>query len=275
MAVERDHRHISRILGLMWKDLPDDTKAFYHALAEEEKFQHAKRYPGYQFTPTTRVKKPVKRNVRRNEKKDLLRDAKIVEVLRAGKGVDDLKRKVKDFDMQSPTSCDARTPSKADPFIPDLGASVSQISKPGVVQGWSPPPLPVLEPPPFRSPLMAPEPLPPSMDYQESYAADPVSYPHRYSNQPIDAVQAYYTADHMGGGFESLDPYGYTDFSYLDSPSPLDLPNLEQPAFSSWNGSEPLPNMFNFPPDHSFSDYSNGPLGHFNLQQFQTGFGYS
>ncbi|KAJ3713527.1 high mobility group box domain-containing protein, partial [Lentinula raphanica] len=59
--VERDHRHISRIVGHLWNTMSDEDKAPYRLAAEKEKAEHQRKYPGYRFCPGTRTSKPVKR----------------------------------------------------------------------------------------------------------------------------------------------------------------------------------------------------------------------
>ncbi|KAF9652043.1 HMG-box, partial [Thelephora ganbajun] len=50
-GIERDHRHISRIIGHCWNSLPEEQKRIWRAKAEEEKQEHLKKYPGYRYSP--------------------------------------------------------------------------------------------------------------------------------------------------------------------------------------------------------------------------------
>ncbi|KAJ7293873.1 high mobility group box domain-containing protein [Mycena rebaudengoi] len=54
-GVETDHRHISRIIGHCWNELPEDEKLKWRVKADLEKLDHEKRYPNYRFTPTPRA----------------------------------------------------------------------------------------------------------------------------------------------------------------------------------------------------------------------------
>jgi HMG box factor len=48
---------VSKELGRRWRALSDDDKAYWNNLAEEEKRLHAKKYPGYKYTPKRNSKK--------------------------------------------------------------------------------------------------------------------------------------------------------------------------------------------------------------------------
>ncbi|KAF8609420.1 hypothetical protein BDV93DRAFT_518242 [Ceratobasidium sp. AG-I] len=52
--VESDHREISRIVGKIWKELPESERARWRALAEKEKKEHAEKYPNYKYSPNSR-----------------------------------------------------------------------------------------------------------------------------------------------------------------------------------------------------------------------------
>ncbi|KAJ7102465.1 hypothetical protein B0H15DRAFT_875983 [Mycena belliarum] len=98
--VEVDHRHISRIVGHLWNDLPEDGKMVYRVKAEREKLEHQRLYPGYRFTPTVRTQKPVKRKVQRNGLKDLTRCHKVAGLLKAGKEGKELEKAVMSLDNE-------------------------------------------------------------------------------------------------------------------------------------------------------------------------------
>ncbi|KAF5377219.1 hypothetical protein D9615_006392 [Tricholomella constricta] len=97
-SVERDHRHISRIIGHCWNQLPEEEKDVWRRKAEEEKIEHAKRYPGYRFSPNTRTKQVIRRNVKRNGEDELLRCKQVAELLLAGKAGAELDHAVKTID---------------------------------------------------------------------------------------------------------------------------------------------------------------------------------
>lgn len=48
---------VSRELGRRWRSLPPQEKEHWNRLAEEEKANHAKRFPGYWYTPRRNGKK--------------------------------------------------------------------------------------------------------------------------------------------------------------------------------------------------------------------------
>ena len=97
-GIERDHRHISRIIGHCWNSLPEEEKRIWRDKAEEEKREHSRKYPGYRYSPATRAGKPVKRNVNRNGEKDKQRCKKVAELLLAGAEGSYLETVVKELD---------------------------------------------------------------------------------------------------------------------------------------------------------------------------------
>lgn len=84
-GVERDHRHISRIVGHCWNMLSDNEKDEWRRLAEREKLEHQRLHPGWKFRPSPREKKPLKRKVKRNGPEDLARSRKLAVLVREGK----------------------------------------------------------------------------------------------------------------------------------------------------------------------------------------------
>ena len=97
-GIERDHRHISRIIGHCWNSLPEEEKRIWRARAEEEKQEHLRKYPGYRYSPVTRTNKPIKRNVNRNSEKDKQRCKKVAELLLSGTEGSSLENAVKELD---------------------------------------------------------------------------------------------------------------------------------------------------------------------------------
>ncbi|KAG6837209.1 hypothetical protein H0H93_013077 [Arthromyces matolae] len=97
-TVEHDHRHISRIIGHCWNQLPEDQKDYWRGRAEKEKLDHAIKYPGYRFSPNVRTKQVIKRNVKRNGEDEMLRCKKVAELLLAGKAGQDLDSAVETID---------------------------------------------------------------------------------------------------------------------------------------------------------------------------------
>ena len=121
-GIERDHRHISRIIGHCWNSLPEEEKRIWRAKAEEEKQEHLRKYPGYRYSPITRKDKPVKRNVNRNGEKDKQRCKKVAELLLSGTEGLALESAVKVLDasdegcssippQNSPSSTSSQSPS--------------------------------------------------------------------------------------------------------------------------------------------------------------------
>lgn len=97
-GIERDHRHISRIIGHCWNSLPEEEKKIWRVKAEEEKQNHLRKYPGYRYSPVTRTNKPIKRNVNRNGEKDKQRCKKVAELLLLGTEGSALENAVKELD---------------------------------------------------------------------------------------------------------------------------------------------------------------------------------
>ena len=120
-GIEHDHRHISRIIGHCWNNLPEEEKGIWRAKAEEEKQEHLRKYPGYRYSPIARTNKPIKRNVNRNGEKDKQRCKKVAELLLSGaegsalenamKGLDASNEGCSSFSAQdSPTSTSSQSP---------------------------------------------------------------------------------------------------------------------------------------------------------------------
>ena len=114
-GVERDHRHISRIVGHYWHMLSDLEKEKWKMLAEREKLEHQRKYPGWKFRPSPREKKPLKRKVKRNGPADLARSKALAELVRQGKSGADLESAWLESSRETPLS-------------PDMGSSDSNSS---------------------------------------------------------------------------------------------------------------------------------------------------
>lgn len=56
-SMVRTNPEVSRELGRRWRLLPREEKEYWNRLAEEEKANHAKLYPGYRYTPRRNGKK--------------------------------------------------------------------------------------------------------------------------------------------------------------------------------------------------------------------------
>lgn len=102
-AVEKDHRHISRIAAFFWAQLPEAEKDVWRQMAELEKKQHALAYPDYQFKPTPRIKPHTKRNVKRKSPEEIERCRKIATLLRNGKSGEELTHAVRRMENDQPS----------------------------------------------------------------------------------------------------------------------------------------------------------------------------
>jgi len=101
-AVEKDHRHISRITAFCWAQLPETEKDVWRQMAELEKKQHALTYPDYQFKPTPRIKPRTRRNVKRKSAEEIERCRKIATLLRNGRSGEELTHAVRHMENDQP-----------------------------------------------------------------------------------------------------------------------------------------------------------------------------
>lgn len=166
-TVEKDHRHISRIIGLCWAELSEADKDVWRQKAELEKQQHALAYPDYRFKPTPRTKQPVKRNVKRNSPKEIERCHKIAKLIQTGKSGEELTHAVRRMEGDTPTTSpgggtasgerEERRPKRQKTsdqvHLSTLLRSPETQCGPGPQPGYY---VPVDEHPPFRSPLLPP-----------------------------------------------------------------------------------------------------------------------
>jgi hypothetical protein len=97
--IEHDHRHISRIVAIAWKDASSDEREKYSLMAEEEKKRHAELYPDYRFSPQRRECVPRRRRVRRNGELDEERDKKIAKMILNGASSDQITRDLVGIDQ--------------------------------------------------------------------------------------------------------------------------------------------------------------------------------
>ncbi|KAJ2913024.1 hypothetical protein MD484_g7380, partial [Candolleomyces efflorescens] len=146
--IERDHRHISRIAGHYWNQMPEEEKDVWRRKADQEKVEHEVKHPGYRFCPMARTKKPVKRKVKRNGVEDLHRCKQLAELLLSGKEGEDFLVAAKTLKATEPSTT-----------APSLSLDALSIQD-------------NLEDPPFRSPLLPP----PSLDGTSS-ASSPSESP--------------------------------------------------------------------------------------------------
>ncbi|KAG6900097.1 hypothetical protein C0993_002946 [Termitomyces sp. T159_Od127] len=98
--VETNHSTLSKIIGLTWKNLPNDERLLWHAKAKEALDEHKRKFPQYAFRPNQSRHKggAEKRKVREVEPKDHTRCAKIAELLVEGKKGQELDAAIQEFD---------------------------------------------------------------------------------------------------------------------------------------------------------------------------------
>ncbi len=130
-GAEHDSRHLSRIIGQLWKNLSEDEKAYYYRRALEERKRHEELYPDYVYQPQRRATEIKKRNVQRKSKDHINRAKDIARFMSAGMTGSDLEDAVRNMPPISETP-EVDTPKKrvsrqsacspphAQPAIPNL-----------------------------------------------------------------------------------------------------------------------------------------------------------
>jgi len=83
-GVESDHRQISRIAAHVWNSLPEEEKARYRVLADQEKEIHKRAYPDYRYAPAGRPRVANKHKEKREDTEDRTRCRKIADLLLCG-----------------------------------------------------------------------------------------------------------------------------------------------------------------------------------------------
>jgi len=164
--IERDNRHITRIIAHCWNRLSDSEKQVWRNKAAAEKAVHAMKYPNYRFHPVARAQKPAKRKVRRNGTEDKKRCEQVAELLLAGKHGEELEVAVKEIDDSL----------KVTPSVSSSESRRGSASK--ILRGLEPCNADSAECDiqPFRSPLLPPAKKPSPQAYNLT-AAIPVSQP--------------------------------------------------------------------------------------------------
>ncbi|KAK0446418.1 uncharacterized protein EV420DRAFT_902192 [Desarmillaria tabescens] len=94
-GTEHDSRHLSRIIGELWRKLSEEEKNEYYRRAEVEKEAHQKLYPDYAYHPQKRTTPPKKRNTKRNTQADITRSKDIAVLLHTGKTGSELEEAVR------------------------------------------------------------------------------------------------------------------------------------------------------------------------------------
>jgi len=99
--VETNHSTLSKIIGLTWKNLPNEERQVWHARAKAALEDHKRKFPSYAFKPVHSKPRGIpaeKRKVREVGLKDHTRCAKIAELLGRGKRGLELKVAIQEFD---------------------------------------------------------------------------------------------------------------------------------------------------------------------------------
>ena len=99
--IETNHSTLSKIIGLTWKNLPNEERQIWHARAKAALEDHKRKFPSYAFKPVHSKPRGVpaeKRKVREVGLKDHTRCAKIAELLVRGKKGLELKVAIQEFD---------------------------------------------------------------------------------------------------------------------------------------------------------------------------------
>lgn len=121
--VERDHRIISRVIGMCWRQLNHDEKRQWFEKAAEEKRQHGVKYPGYRFRPQYGGEPKQKRNVKRNGAKELKRCAALADAILKGGDRDEIQKIAQTYDdMPEEELADAYTTTVFDSRPSDVAA---------------------------------------------------------------------------------------------------------------------------------------------------------
>ncbi|PBK84412.1 hypothetical protein ARMGADRAFT_1018535 [Armillaria gallica] len=128
-GAEHDSRHLSRIIGQLWKNLSEDEKAHYYRRALEERKRHEELYPDYVYQPQRRATEIKKRNFQRKSKDHINRAKDIAHLMSAGMTGSDLEDAVRNMppipktpQVQPPkkrvSQQQARSPIHAQPTVP-------------------------------------------------------------------------------------------------------------------------------------------------------------
>ncbi len=103
IAIENDHRKISKIAGSVWNKMPDDQKAKWDQRADQEKLEHMRKYPNYKFAPMVKKEKPVRRRGKRDSVAEAKRCLRVADLFLEGKKGDELVIAVNGSDQDADT----------------------------------------------------------------------------------------------------------------------------------------------------------------------------
>lgn len=92
--VEKDHRQISRIAGILWNQLSTAQQDPYRDVAERAKRIHRELHPDYKYAPVSRRERGPKRKVSRDAQDDEKRCKKVADLIRSGVEGDALEKRM-------------------------------------------------------------------------------------------------------------------------------------------------------------------------------------
>lgn len=88
--IERDHRQISILAGIHWHKLSEEKRVYFQRKAEEAKREHARQYPDYRYTPSSKKEVKKRKNKRDTEAEKNYR-RRIATARRQGREEDELE----------------------------------------------------------------------------------------------------------------------------------------------------------------------------------------
>ncbi|KAK0479508.1 hypothetical protein IW261DRAFT_142754 [Armillaria novae-zelandiae] len=153
-GAEHDSRHLSRIIGQLWKNLSEEEKSHYYRRALEERKRHEQLYPDYVYQPQRRPAEIKKRTVKRKSDDHINRSKDIAHLMSAGmtgsdledavrkmppipetRQVDTPKKRVSRQSARSPTHARASTPGlhawKTEAIEPQFNTSTVSMNSHG------------------------------------------------------------------------------------------------------------------------------------------------
>jgi HMG (high mobility group) box len=77
---EKDHRNVSVIAGILWRDLSPEKQQYYQLRATIEKQRHALQNPGYKYSPVVRKQKSTTKKTRNESSATMARCQKLASI---------------------------------------------------------------------------------------------------------------------------------------------------------------------------------------------------
>ncbi|KAA1468396.1 hypothetical protein DENSPDRAFT_833677 [Dentipellis sp. KUC8613] len=238
-TTEKDHRHISRIAGLVWNELSDLDRLPYRKVADEVKRIHAELHPDYKYSPVYRREKAPKRRVNRDAEEDEERCKKVASLIMSGVEGDALEERMKVGDEEN---LHARHARPARPARRARRSSVKKSKRVVRVKREEPPSPSVAATPLLSStPMFATSALI-QMSPEDSAFCSPMT-----SSTPLGPPKA------------SASSLAYDEFVPMDDIPVLDLSAPAAPAVEvkedPKQDEQPLLPAEGLRPDHLMSDY--------------------